>query len=237
MSFEFYILRDGQKQGPLSEEEMLDSIDLGDIKRNDWCIEAASGQKRRVGEVFQTVGTVALPKKGTPEPTPRRDIDEPSKKSEPPTPDPDISPRSERRLVYIGHPTVFTYWKSLLVAAAMALGGYYGSTYSGYLGVIGWFWASLTVVYVLVDRSTRDYIVTSVRVEIVKGLFSKSSTEVRIDDIRAINVRTKGLLGLIGIGTVEFASAGTDVVEVAFKDVWRAHKVKVIVRRIQDQRE
>ncbi len=66
------------------------------------------------------------------------------------------------------------------------------------------------------------YLITDRRVELVNGLIAKSSREIRIQDIRAINVSRQGILGLFGIGTVEFASAGSDGVEVAFDKVWNA---------------
>ncbi|CAN5196335.1 hypothetical protein BH23VER1_BH23VER1_09590 [soil metagenome] len=56
----------------------------------------------------------------------------------------------------------------------------------------------------------------------------------RICDIRAINVRQRGLLGLLGVGTVEFASAGSDAIEVAFSNVRRPHRIKALVRQLQD---
>ena len=53
--------------------------------------------------------------------------------------------------------------------------------------------------------------VTPKRVELVWGLLTKSSNEVRIEDIRTINVRRKGFSGLLGIGTIEFSSTGDKI--------------------------
>ena len=240
MSLEFYILRHGRREGPLTEEEILDCLDLGHIDANDLCIDSASGQKRQVGELFQIVGEPRAPsapdKSEIPEASPPRS--EPAAASKPAPPSADSKedvPKAGKRLIYLGHPSWVTYWRSFALAVVVAIGGYFGGAISGYFGLAAWLWCSLTLVYIMVDRTTRDYVVTSARVEIITGLFSKSSREVRIDDIRAINVHTKGLLGLIGIGTVEFASAGTNTVDVAFQNVWRAHKLKAIVRRLQDE--
>ncbi|MEM8955687.1 MAG: hypothetical protein AAGD22_16150, partial [Verrucomicrobiota bacterium] len=64
---------------------------------------------------------------------------------------------------------------------------------------------------------------------------SKSSEEVRVCDIRAINVRKAGVKGLLGVGSVEFASAGSDGSDVVFEDVMGAHRLKENVRRLQDK--
>ena len=62
--------------------------------------------------------------------------------------------------------------------------------------------------YVCVVRSMALYLVTSRRVEIIHGLITKSSNEVRVKDIRTINVKKSGFKGLLGVGDVEFSSAG-----------------------------
>jgi hypothetical protein len=40
---------------------------------------------------------------------------------------------------------------------------------------------------------------------------------------------------MLGIGTVEFSSSGTDGVEVRFKNVRKPHRVKEIVRQLQQR--
>jgi len=50
--------------------------------------------------------------------------------------------------------------------------------------------------------------VSNKRVKVEYGLFVKSSREVRISDIRSVNVVKKGVAGLFGIGTLEFSSSG-----------------------------
>ena len=89
--------------------------------------------------------------------------------------------------------------------------------------------------YVCVVRSMSLYLVTPRRVEIIYGLITKSSNEVRVKDIRTINVKRSGFKGLLGVGDVEFSSAGGDGAEVVFRDVWAAQSVKALVREIQDE--
>ena len=221
-----------KKRGRSRRREVLDSIDLGDVLPDHECIDVESGRVQLVKEVFQVVAGSRME---------NSDI---SRRQRPSPPVP-MSPRQKQRrraekprqrsFLYSGHPSLITYWRSLTFGVAVVAAAYYGSSYAGYFGLIGWLMASLTLVYVLVDRSSRDYLVTPLRVEVVEGILSKSSREVRIEDIRAINVKTRGLIGLLGVGTVEFATAGTEAVDVAFVHVSRAHRLKKLVRRLQDQ--
>lgn len=240
MSRRFYILRHGEKEGPLTEEEVLDSLDLGDVLPDDDCIDSETGRARRVGDVFQNLSSDHSPARqaeGAAEPV-HRPTATPATPLAKKTPVPKPRPRRQpepRTFLYFGHPSLLTYWRSLLLGITVAIGGYYGSTYTGYFGLAGWLLASLILIYILIHRSSRDYFVTPLRVEVVEGIFSKNSKEVRIEDIRAINVKTRGLIGLLGVGTVEFTSAGGEAVDVAFVQVGRAHKVKKLVRRVQDK--
>jgi uncharacterized membrane protein YdbT with pleckstrin-like domain len=90
-----------------------------------------------------------------------------------------------------------------------------------------------SLAYLTLMRYTCEYFVTPKRVELEKGLIAKSSNEVRIADIRAINVTCVGLSGIMGIGSVDFFTTGDDP-EVTFRDVWAAKKVKILVRQLQD---
>jgi len=65
------------------------------------------------------------------------------------------------------------------------------------------------------------------------GIISKQSTELRIQDIRSINLTTSGLSGLIGIGRLEFSSAASDDAEVIFWNTPHAEKIRDLVRSLQ----
>ena len=99
--------------------------------------------------------------------------------------------------------------------------------------------ASLLVVaiglmlWIQLDRSRRKYAVTNKRVSAEYGIVNKSSNEVRIQDVRSINLRKSGLSGLLGIGTVEFSSAATDDADVIFWNTPDAEKVRDLVRSLQ----
>jgi len=89
------------------------------------------------------------------------------------------------------------------------------------------------LVWIRVDRSRRKYTVTNQRVSVEFGIVSKSSTELRIQDIRSINLTTTGLSGLAGIGRVEFSSAASDDADVIFWNTPGAEKIRDLVRSLQ----
>jgi len=99
-------------------------------------------------------------------------------------------------------------------------------------GVLALFALAL-MVWIRMDRSRRTYTVTNRRVSVEYGIVSKRSNELRIQDIRSINLTTTGLSGLVGIGRVEFSSAATDDADVIFWNTPGATKVRDLVRSLQ----
>ncbi|MEI9896067.1 MAG: PH domain-containing protein [Chthoniobacter sp.] len=93
--------------------------------------------------------------------------------------------------------------------------------------------AIVLIVWIRLDRAARKYTVTNRRVSVEFGIVSKRSNELRIHDIRSINLTTTGLSGLIGIGRVEFSSAATDDADVIFWNTPGAAKVRDLVRSLQ----
>jgi uncharacterized membrane protein YdbT with pleckstrin-like domain len=93
--------------------------------------------------------------------------------------------------------------------------------------------AGLSLSYLSLMKFTCEYFITPKRIEVEKGLIAKSSNEVRISDIRAINVTCTGFIGILGVGSVQFFTTG-DEPEVTFQDIWAAKEVKKLVRRLQD---
>jgi len=87
--------------------------------------------------------------------------------------------------------------------------------------------------WIKVDRSRRKYLITDRRVCVEFGIVSKSSNEMRIQDIRSINLTTKDLSGMLGIGRVEFSSAATDDADVIFWNTPSAEKIRDMVRSLQ----
>ena len=236
----YFVYGEDGRQGPFTWEELDDLVAEGEIGEESRCSTESA-------EVFHAVGEIL--DQGPPPPDPVVQTDPTRAESLPimgDTPpvqtdsglgdeetEEEREPRS--RPLYRGHPTLLSYPRSLLLATALAVGGFFSHSLHPALGVAGIALALLIVVGVGVERSFRLYLVSRRRVELVYGIFAKSSRELRIEDIRAINVNRSGLLGILGIGTVEFSSAGSDEVEVAFDDVWAAQRVKGIVRKLQDR--
>jgi len=106
-----------------------------------------------------------------------------------------------------------------------------------------WFWGILLtfvvvgifiIVWICLDRTRHSYAVTTHKVIMESGLFAKSSDEIRIKDIRSINVKKSGLLGLLGVGDVEFSSAASDKAEIVFSSISSATGVRDLVRNYQE---
>ncbi len=149
----------------------------------------------------------------------------------------DSHPEDGGAVYYVGRRTWLNFWKSLSVAGIGLGGGFVYWSLKGDLFALfgGLVLAAVIYGYVCAVRSMALYLVTPRRIEIIYGLFTKSSNEVRVKDIRTINVRRRGFKGLLGVGDVEFSSAGGDGSEVVFRDVWAAQSVKALVRELQDK--
>jgi uncharacterized membrane protein YdbT with pleckstrin-like domain len=93
--------------------------------------------------------------------------------------------------------------------------------------------AIIVVLWIQLDRIGRKYAVTDRRVSCEYGIINKNSNEVRVQDVRSINLRKTGISGLLGIGTVEFSSAATDDADVTFWNIPEAQKIRDLVRSLQ----
>ena len=93
--------------------------------------------------------------------------------------------------------------------------------------------AIILVLWIQLDRIRRKYAVTDRRVSCEYGIINKNSNEVRVQDVRSINLRKSGVSGLLGIGTVEFSSAATDDADVTFWNISEAEKIRDLVRSLQ----
>ncbi len=93
--------------------------------------------------------------------------------------------------------------------------------------------AFLVFGWIQLDRRRRRYTVTNKRVAVDFGIVNRVSNEVRISDIRSINLQKTGVSGLLGIGRVEFSSSATDDADVIFWNTPEAEKVRDLVRSLQ----
>ncbi len=226
----------------LGREDLLVLEQRGSIARGDLCEDEISGRCHTVGELIQDLrfnrsgeagGRVGRPAYQEIRAESEFDPDESDEADED---DPEWSysqTSSGERILYHGHPSWLSYSKALflcvLLAAAGALAVPFGLRYAA----LGFLCASATFTCIGVARFSRDYFITEERVEVLWGVIGRSSKEVRVRDIRSIDVRENWFSGLLGLGSVDFSSAAHSGVEVAFHYVRRAHQVKELVRELQ----
>jgi len=86
------------------------------------------------------------------------------------------------------------------------------------------------LIHVFWSRSRTRYRVTNRRVTIETGIFSRSSRELRIEDIRSIAARAN----MFGIGDIEFSSAARDDAEVTFWGLSHIERVRDLVKQLQN---
>jgi membrane protein YdbS with pleckstrin-like domain len=119
--------------------------------------------------------------------------------------------------LWIGCPSQWNYLWSWVFGLLLLVVG------AGFIMIMG----------IIIDRARRVYIVTNRRVIFQYGLFAKSTNEIRIKDIRSINVAKSGISGLIGVGNVEFSSAAKDRAEVIFAGISEADVIRDMVGKLQ----
>ena len=152
---------------------------------------------------------------------------------------------ASEQLIWSGRPAHWNYFGNYLIgllwAAAILVTIYFlnsqpapvlsdGTKWSYGLAVIPLLWVFVSVT---LQRFTRFYRITNRRVEIETGLIVKNSNEIRIQDIRSINVSKSGISGLMGIGSIEFSSAASDDADVIFFKVTNADSIRDSVRKLQ----
>lgn len=142
----------------------------------------------------------------------------------------------DERLLYVGHPSWLAFPKSLFITAVCIGSGIFFQQHNvrlEWITLLGSI-AGLIVLFIGLDRTTTTYLVTTKRVEMEFGIIGRNTKEVRIGDIRAIDVVQRGFGALLGIGTVKFDSSASAGPEVCFRNVRRAHEIKQLVRELQD---
>lgn len=243
--------------GLLSKEDVFILLERGTLKRGDICTDILTKRDHTIGELVQGMSPprgnrarVARPayqeiRADMPaEPIiEEQDEDEPEEPDPPPLVNDTLETDDETELIELeegeetlllhAHPSWLSYRGGVFfIIVLLACAGYvfmYGMEYAliPLLSALAWF------IGVAIARFSTDYIVTEERVEKVWGILGRSSKEVRICDIRSIDVYEKGLLGLLGIGSVDISSAGNAGIEVSFKNMRGAHDVKHLVRKLQ----
>jgi uncharacterized membrane protein YdbT with pleckstrin-like domain len=92
----------------------------------------------------------------------------------------------------------------------------------------------IIIISILWKYYSRKYVISNKRVTLVTGIIVKSSNQLRVNDIRSINVSKKGLGALFfGIGSIELSTAATDKAEVVFSGIKNADQVRDLISRLQ----
>lgn len=222
-----FILKQGRKLGPFGVDEILDGLEEGDFSYEDICLRAGATECERLKDLldWETV------------PSKQRD------RANPEIPSVDRSrfksgkdiPSSIGRdeLLYAGHPSIMCYPGSLLSVVLGATAGVWLIPFNSIFSLASFALSVSGLAFLSLMRFTSDYQIMPKRIEVMTGLIARSSNEIRIEDIRAINVSCRGISGIFGIGTVDFFTTG-DAPEITFRKIWAANKVKALVRRLQD---
>lgn len=241
--------------GPHTKDELYLLVERGSIPRGEIVLDRVTGRSHKVGELIDGMKPPRTPESqlrmerpayqefsgDTPwEPTTLHEVKDADAEE-----DDDIDPENDDfmlddatgvpddEIVYHGHPSWLSLGKPLLLCLLL-LGGSvalipYGMKYFALgLGV-----TSLTFCCVLFHRQNRDYFISGERVEIEWGIVARNSREVRIVDIRSVDIRQNGLLGMLGVGTIDFSSDGNNEGEVRFVNIYRPHRIKELVRQLQ----
>ena len=229
-------LPDGTTDGPYTEEDLLDMVDADELGAGTICQDTVTGRRCRVRDLFKVIPpspAEAAPEPApAPPPPPTRWVPAPLPLEEPAAPVP-----LPLRTLYTGHPSYWMYWRSLLAALLLMAGGWYAGRWEngGWWLAAGWLCGGLWLALTLLRRSSVEYRLTTRRVEVQRGFFSKSSTEIRIPDIRAITVRKTSFPGLLGVGDLSFSSAAEGESDILFQQTPGAHRLKNRIRRLQDR--
>lgn len=212
-----YIRRNSEKLGPFEDAQLLSSLQQGTFSYDDLALRDGWTDWKPLRTIF------------APPATPQ---------SAPHVPTETATIAAEHR-VWAGRPSHWNFfWSWFIAVLLLGAGGWCLWLYfqgnanpllfaPGALGV-------LILLYIYVRRARQLYVVTNRKVEIQSGLMVKSSNEIRVKDIRSINVTKHGLAGFIGIGSVEFSSAATDRAEVIFINIPHADRVRDLVTKLQD---
>ena len=86
---------------------------------------------------------------------------------------------------------------------------------------------------VIYRRYSWAYTINGETIESREGLIARKVSSIRVRDLRNINVKQSLWQRLLGVGNVEFSSAGGSGIEVSFRGVSDPLQVKSLAQRMQ----
>lgn len=239
------LLPDGTRDGPYSEEDLLDMLDADELAAGAVCENTDTGKRCRVLDLFRVIPPGPASPATDISDLPRQEIATPAK-AQPWVPAPLRPPAPETRplaapppsrVLYYGHPSWWNYWKSGMLSIALMAGGWYAGRWEhgGLWLATGWLSGGFLLALTLFRRASVEYRLTTRRVEVQRGIFSRSSAEIALPDIRAIQVRKQGMPGIFGVGDVIFTPAAEHQPDLVFHQTPGSYRLKNRVRKLQDR--
>jgi uncharacterized membrane protein YdbT with pleckstrin-like domain len=139
-------------------------------------------------------------------------------------------------IVFEGHPS----WRAVLsfylygVGGALVIGVVLALVTSVLVGVlVGAALIALVVVAGMVKRAATQYLVTTQRLYIRRGILAKKVQQTRIDRVQNVNTDQRLLQRIMRVGTVDFDTAGSDDSEFRFIGIASPDEVVAAVDRAQ----
>lgn len=258
-----FVLKGERRLGPFTLDNLLDGLESGDFSENDVCLREGATEMERLRDLLDWDREESRDEDEFDEADPEEDDfedeegfdDEDEFDDEEKFDDeefevfgesgaapgdagaagPQLRPGQARpdRILYSGHPSVLNHPLALLALVGGVVGGVWLLRLDSLYLLVGIALATAGLVRLSWIRFSNDYRVRTRRIEVITGFLVRSSREVRIADIRSVNVTCRGLRGALGIGTVDFLTSG-DHPEVSFQRIWAARRIKALVRRLQD---
>jgi uncharacterized membrane protein YdbT with pleckstrin-like domain len=146
----------------------------------------------------------------------------------------DLHPGEE--IVFEGRPS----WRAALgfhvaaVAVAVGVGVIAGVLGGSTIGVVVVLVALASVLAIsFLQRAATHYMVTSQRLRIRRGILSKRVQQTRIERVQNVNTEQSLLDRVLGVGTVDFDTAGTDDSDFTFRGISDPSDVVAAVDRAQ----
>lgn len=222
-----FVLKGGKKLGPFEVDEILDGLEEGLFSYEDICLREGATECERLKDLLDWDGETdrAIREPDDEFPSPKKPSSA-SRHHQGHIVNPD-------ELLYAGHPSILSYPGSMLSVVLGSTAGVWLIPFNSIFSLASFAVALSGLAFLSLMRFTSDYQIMPRRIEVITGLLARSSNEVRIEDVRAINVSCRGVSGMLGIGTVDFFTTG-DAPEVTFRKIWAANRVKALVRRLQD---
>jgi uncharacterized membrane protein YdbT with pleckstrin-like domain len=149
--------------------------------------------------------------------------------------------RAGERALYEGRPSwraLMTFYVAGIGVAALVLVilGLLADEW-GVAVVIAAIIAGLTLVIGYLRRVSTKYLITNQRLRITRGIVRRHVQETRLERVQNVNYQQGALDRLLGVGTVDFDTAGTDDSEFRFDWVDQPeHVVRAVDRAVEEER-